>query len=154
MQFTAVIITFTYKYLDLILVMESIPYNYIVIFELDDNGYVIEIKDNLEAAKLVVDSIHNSSYLTPLKKDLSLLNPNILASYTIKGNQNDNLKSEYGYFGGSFTIAVIKVVSAKNAIETFINERSNFSWVFDLDEYEDEFDRLSQIFPNMDLGAN
>jgi hypothetical protein len=127
---------------------------YIIISELDRLGYVFGIMDNLENAKSVVDKLFDDSRLAPFEETWSKLKYKAIASYSINGNEIHNIKSEYGHFGGSFNIAVIKIGSNINCLRTFIKERENYSWVFEFDDYGDEFERLAELFPSLDIGAN
>jgi hypothetical protein len=127
---------------------------YIIISELDRLGFVYGIMDNLVDAKLVVDKIFDDSRLAPFEETFTKLQIKAITSYSIKGNEINNIKSEYGHFGGSFNIAVIKIGSNINSLRTFIKERENYSWVFEFDDYEDEFERLAELFPSLDIGAN
>lgn len=127
---------------------------FIIISELDRFGFVFGILDNLEDAKSIVDKIFDHSSLAPFEETFTMLKRKAIASYSINGNEIHNIKSEYGHFGGSFNIAVIKIGSNINSLRIFIKERENYSWVFDFDDYENEFERLAELFPSLDIGAN
>jgi len=127
---------------------------FIIIFELDRLGFVFGIFDILEDAKSIVDKIFDHSNRAPFEETFIKHKSKAIASYSIKGNEIHNIKSEYGHFGGSFNIAVIKIGSKNNSLRTFIKERENYSWVFNFDDYEEEFERLSELFPSLDIGAN
>ena len=42
----------------------------------------------------------------------------------------------------------------ENEKKACMKERENYSWVFNFDDYEEEFERLSELFPSLDIGAN
>ncbi len=127
---------------------------YLVISELDKFGFIFGILNSLAEAKIIVDKIFNSSHQLTYDETQLIHKTKCIATYEIKGNQIHNGKSEYGHFDGFYSVAVIKVTSDANSIMTYINERANYSWVFEIDDYEEEFDRLAELFPSLNIGAN
>ena len=129
-------------------------FKYLVISELVKLGFIHGTYDSLEQAKLVVDVIFNSSNQLSYNETQVILKSKSIESYEIKGHEIHNVESEYGHFNGFYSVCVVQIKSGTNSIKIFIKERENYSWVFEYEKYEDEFERLGELFSSFDIGAN
>jgi hypothetical protein len=128
--------------------------DYLVISEIGKMGFIIGFIDGYEKAKAKVKEIVEISAPLTHDKIIELLKEMSIATYVMNGNEGDNYKVLYGNTDGYFSTWMDKVDKKSFCIKTFIKGRENFSLVFGFEEYEEELDRLAEIFPMIDIVAN
>jgi hypothetical protein len=121
---------------------------YLICFEIERNGFILEAFSDLELAKKVASTIFNRMDATYMVKDqeegsLELLDWKI--KYRINGNMcYCDCRSQItgGYSNGAMTYWIIDTEIENFNLHYFIRERENSSYVFELDD--DKVDYLAE----------
>jgi hypothetical protein len=129
-------------------------YKYLILMELDREGFILDIVDFFEDAKWIVDEIFNLSEQVAYSEIITKARIKPIASYEINGNELYTGRIQYGQSNGLLSVSVMKIDTDKFCIKSFISERRNHSSVFDYEKYEDELERLAEKFPKFQHGAN
>ncbi len=113
---------------------------YLICFEVDRNGFILEAFSDLELAMKVASTIFNRMDATYMVKDqeegsLELLDWKI--KYRINGNMSYcDCRSQItgGYSNGAMTYWIIDTKKENFDLQMFIRERENSSYALDIEE--------------------
>lgn len=129
-------------------------HKYLILAELDRMGFLLDIKDSIEDAKSAVDKVFNFSMKLSYDTTQDKIKTEAFASYVINGNVLYTGKIQYGHTDGFFSISAVEIDPDIQCLKTFIKERENYSSVFDYKQYDEEIERLADLFPMLQFGAN
>lgn len=128
---------------------------YLIVAEINRNGFVLELQNNYVEAELYIERIFNLSdefgifEMNKVKNKLEYF-----ASYQISGNELYLSKIKRSISNGVYTVSIVKIDLNNFCLKTFIKERENHSSVFTIEKYPKQLDKLAELFPNINLVAN
>lgn len=134
------------------------PIKYLFVIEIENKGFIIEQMDDEKGAEIRYKRILEILNQHPYSKYYNILqNPKNIASYTIKGNQNNLTDVFLSSSIGTCTISVIKIDTNTFSLKSFIKKRENnpvfvvkknHSLVFDKCDIEDECQLDGELLKN------
>lgn len=127
---------------------------YLIIFEIERIGFIIDSKINFEVSKSIADRLFDLYGKLSYTDFLAFLNKSNISSYSINGNIICAGKIDYGHCDGIAMVSVVMIESKGFCLKTFIKERQNYSLVFSFDDYEEELERMAEKFPKLNIVAN
>jgi hypothetical protein len=126
----------------------------LILIEIDKYGFIVTVKNNFDEAKLLVDKLFKLSDKLSYDEIIEMITPKSIAYYKINGNQDYAGRVTYGFSNGLYSVSLIKIDPQIFCIKTFIKERQNYSSVFNYKLYDKELDRMAELFPRFNDGAN
>lgn len=133
--------------------------SYLIVLEIYDIGWLVELVSNKEAAHVVADKLWEAVMTTFSWQNVNYMCPfPYIERYKICGNTHYVIRdSDISTGNGGVTVHMVALNPITFCPKTFAKERENTSWLLFLDEDNEEADTLlefSERFTEFTLWAN